>query len=104
MRAMSDDLKTLAHVLTKSRVTMFSGLSNDTQLKWDAGKEPDLACYEIVWRDTTEAVCAHARAVGNVNAFTMKGMSKDNYFFAVRAVDREGNKSPASFPRPVRPQ
>jgi hypothetical protein len=32
----------------------------------------------------------------------MKGMSKDNYFFAVRAVDKQGNKSPASFPRPVR--
>src|SRR5437762_1727182 len=31
------------------------GLSNDTELKWDAIKESDLAGYEIVWRDTTEA-------------------------------------------------
>ena len=30
----------------------------------------------------------------------MRGMSKDNYFFGVRAVDREGNRSPASYPRP----
>jgi hypothetical protein len=30
------------------------------------------------------------------------GMSKDNYFFGVRAVDRQGNRSPVSFPRPVR--
>lgn len=85
-------------------VTVATGLSDDTQLKWDAGKEPDLAGYEIVWRDTTEAGWTHARAVGNVNSFTMKGMSKDNYFFGVRAIDREGNKSPASFPRPARAQ
>jgi hypothetical protein len=77
-------------------------LTNDTDLKWDANKEPDLAGYEIVWRDTTSPVWTNARAVGNVTSFTVKGMSKDNYFFGVRAVDKQGNKSPASFPRPVR--
>src|SRR6266550_3598445 len=82
-------------------VTVTTGLSNDTQLKWDANREADLAGYEIVWRDTTEAVWTHSRAVGNVNTYTMKGMSKDNYFFGVRAVDKEGNRSPASYPRPL---
>jgi hypothetical protein len=77
-------------------------LTNDTDLKWDANKEPDLAGYEIVWRDTTSPVWTNARAVGNVTSFTLKGMSKDNYFFGVRAVDKQGNKSPASFPHPVR--
>lgn len=85
-------------------VTVLNSLSNDTQLNWEAAKEPDIAGYEIIWRDTTEAEWTHARAVGNVNSFTMKGMSKDNYFFAVRAVDKQGHKSAASFPRPVRPQ
>jgi hypothetical protein len=28
-------------------------------------------------------------------------MSKDNYFFGVRAVDKEGNRSPVSYPRPL---
>ena len=77
-------------------------LTNDTDLKWDANKEPDLAGYEIVWRDTTSAVWTNARAIGKVTSYTMKGMSKDNYFFGVRAVDRQGNRSPASFPKPVR--
>src|SRR5215204_198067 len=27
-------------------------LTNDTDLRWDANKEPDLAGYEIVWRET----------------------------------------------------
>lgn len=77
-------------------------LTNDTDLKWDANKEEDLAAYEIVWRETTAPHWTNSRSVGNVTTYTMKGMSKDNYFFGVRAVDREGNRSPVSFPFPVR--
>jgi hypothetical protein len=75
-------------------------LSNDTELRWDENKEPDLAGYEIVWRETTDAMWTGSKPVGNVTSFTMKGMSKDNYFFGVRAVDKDGNKSPATYPRP----
>jgi hypothetical protein len=82
-------------------VTFPNSLANDTPIKWDANKEPDIAGYEIVWRDTTDAVWTHSRAVGNVNSYTMKGMSKDNFFFGVRAIDKEGNRSPASYPKPL---
>jgi Zn-dependent M28 family amino/carboxypeptidase len=82
-------------------VTFPNSLSDDTPIKWDDNKEPDIAGYEIVWRDTTEAIWTNSRAVGNVNSYTMKGMSKDNYFFGVRAVDKEGNRSPVSYPRPL---
>ncbi|HEX6717234.1 MAG TPA: M20/M25/M40 family metallo-hydrolase [Pyrinomonadaceae bacterium] len=75
-------------------------LSNDTELRWEANREPDLAAYEIVWRDTTASVWTNSKAVGNVTSFTMKGMSKDNYFFGVRAIDKDGNRSPVSYPRP----
>jgi Peptidase family M28 len=75
-------------------------LSNDTDLKWEPNKEPDLAGYEIVWRDTTAAVWTNSKPVGNVTSFTMKGMSKDNYFFGVRAVDKQGNRSPVTYPKP----
>jgi hypothetical protein len=75
-------------------------LSNDTELRWDPNKEPDFAGYEIVWRETTEAVWTDSKPVGNVTSFTMKGMSKDNYFFGVRSVDKDGNKSPVTYPRP----
>ena len=82
-------------------VTFPTSLSNDTPIKWDANKEPDLAGYEIVWRDTTEATWTHSQSVGNVVTFTMKGMSKDNYFFGVRAIDKDGNRSPVTYPRPL---
>ncbi|MDQ5844076.1 MAG: M28 family metallopeptidase [Acidobacteriota bacterium] len=77
-------------------------LTNDTDLKWEENKEPDLAGYEVVWRETTSPVWTNARWVGNVTSYTVEGMSKDNYFFGVRAVDKQGNRSMVSFPRPVR--
>ena len=79
-----------------------SRLTNDTELKWDANTDSDIAGYEIVWRDTTAAEWTHSRPVGSVTTFVMENMSKDNYFFGVRAVDKAGNKSPVVYPRPVR--
>lgn len=77
-------------------------LSNDTELRWDLSEEKDIAGYEIVWRETTEPVWTNSLFVGNSSGYVIKEMSKDNYFFGVRAVDRDGNKSPVSFPKPGR--
>ncbi|HEX6043346.1 MAG TPA: M20/M25/M40 family metallo-hydrolase [Pyrinomonadaceae bacterium] len=90
----------LAPSRPKGVTIMSARLSNDTELRWDANKEPDLAGYEIVWRDTTAPVWTSSQAVGKVTTFTMKGMSKDNYFFGVRAIDTAGNRSPVTYPRP----
>ncbi len=77
-------------------------LTNDTDLKWATNSEDDLAGYEIVWRSTTSPLWTNFRFVGNVTKFTMAKMSKDNYFFGVRAVDKDGHKSPVVFPKPTR--
>jgi hypothetical protein len=77
-------------------------LGNDTELKWDGATESDIASYEIVWRDTISPVWTNSQNVGNVTNFVMRNMSKDNYFFGVRAVDRSGHKSPVVYPRPTR--
>ena len=78
-----------------------AGLTNDTVLKWDASTDADLAGYEVVWRDTTAPLWTNSKFVGNVTTYTAKEMSKDNYFFGVRAVDKAGNKSPVVYPRPI---
>ena len=91
----------LAPSRPRNVVILTARLSNDTDLKWDANKEPDLAGYEIVWRDTTSPVWTNSQSIGNVTSYTMKGMSKDNYFFGVRAVDKDGNRSPVTYPKPV---
>lgn len=77
-------------------------LTNDTELKWDANTDADLAGYEIVWRDTTSAEWTDSAFVGTATNFVMKARSKDNFFFGVRSVDKSGNKSPVVYPRPVR--
>ncbi|GIJ61825.1 M20/M25/M40 family metallo-hydrolase [Virgisporangium aurantiacum] len=74
-------------------------LTNDTDLVWTRGPEPDLAGYEVVWRETTEPVWTHVVPVGDVTTARID-LSKDNVFFGVRAVDRRGRHSPVAFPLP----
>ncbi len=76
-------------------------LTNDTTLQWTANAEPDLAGYEVVWRDTTAPHWTHRRFVGNVTSATIRGVSKDNFHFGVRAVDRQGHRSTVRFPQAV---
>ena len=86
-----------------SSVTIITAkLTNDTELKWDANTEPDLAGYEIVWRGTTDAIWTNSKFVGDILTYTMPEMSKDNFFFGVRAVDKAGNKSQIVSPKPLR--
>jgi hypothetical protein len=76
-----------------------SGLTNDTTLRWQRGTEPDLAGYEVVWRETTVPDWSHVIPVGDVTSATID-LSKDNVLFGVRAVDRDGHRSPAASPQP----
>ena len=77
----------------------FSG-TNLSSLQWDANPEADLAGYEVVMRQTTDADWTSAIDVGNVTAVTLD-ISKDNIQFGIRAVDRAGHRSPAAFPLAV---
>ncbi|MFI7599775.1 M20/M25/M40 family metallo-hydrolase [Actinoplanes sp. NPDC049681] len=74
-------------------------LTNDTTLRWQPSTSADLASYEVVWRETTAADWQHVLPVGNVTAVTID-LSKDNVFFGVRAVDRDGHRSPVAAPTP----
>ncbi|HEY7485629.1 MAG TPA: M28 family metallopeptidase [Streptosporangiaceae bacterium] len=75
-------------------------LTNDTTLTWDRGTEPDLAGYEVVWRETTAPDWTHRIDVGDVTSVTID-LSKDNVQFGIRAVDRDGHHSPVAFPLTV---
>jgi len=75
------------------------GQQYDSALTWKANTEPDLAGYQIVWRQTYQPFWERNMFVGNVTDFVVKGVTKDDYFFAVQAVDRDGNASVPVFPK-----
>jgi hypothetical protein len=72
--------------------------TNLTLLTWDANLEASLAGYEVVSRETTSPDWTTAMPVGKVTTITLN-ISKDNVQLGVRAVDRDGNRSPVGFPQ-----
>lgn len=74
-----------------------SELTYDTTLRWEASPEQDVSGYEIVWRETTSPLWQHTQDVGLVTEGTID-LSKDNWFFGVRAYDADGYRSPVAFP------
>jgi hypothetical protein len=76
-------------------------LENQTTLLWAPNPEPDVAGYEIVWRETTAAFWQGSQFVGNVTRATV-ALSKDDYIFSVRAVGRSGHRSLAAYPISLR--
>ena len=71
-------------------------LTNDTTIRWDSSPEPDVGGYEVVYRDTTSHLWQHVIDVGNTNEYTID-LSKDNWFFGVRAYDSDGHRSLVQF-------
>jgi len=71
-------------------------LETTTTLRWEKSPEPDVAGYEVVWRDTTSPTWQHAKDVKDTTEVTLDE-NKDNLFFGVRAYDKDGYRSPVSF-------
>ena len=84
----------------KNAQILTTSLTNRLDPDWTRGTEPDLAGYEVVWRETTAPDWTHVIPVGDVTTVTID-LSKDNVFFGVRAVDRDGHRSPVASPVPV---
>ena len=83
----------------KNSLLLTESLTNLSTLSWNRGTEPDLAGYEVVWRETTDPDWTNVIAVGDVTTVTID-LSKDNVFFGVRAVDQSGHRSPVASPQP----
>ena len=75
-----------------------AGLSVQTSLRWSRSPEPDVAGYEVLWRETTSPFWQYVRDAGPATELTLD-LNKDNWLFAVRAYDKQGYRSPVAFPR-----
>ncbi len=78
-------------------------LTYDTELRWSPSPEGDVVGYEIVWRDTIEPLWTHSRFISGAATtdYTLTGVNKDDWQVGLRAVDRDGNRSPVAFPVPA---
>ncbi|KAG6825937.1 hypothetical protein H0H92_001806 [Tricholoma furcatifolium] len=75
-----------------------SVLTNNSTLSWTVDPAAD-GGYEIVWRSSDEPSWSHVIPVGIVSSATVL-LSKDNVDFGVRAVGKNGFRSPAAYPTP----
>ncbi len=76
-------------------------LAPTTTIAWDKNKEPDVVGYELIWRKTSSPTWDGFDSIGNVDRITTD-RSKDNFFFGVRAVDKDDHRSVVTFARPKR--
>jgi len=65
----------------------------NAKVSWPAEEDPERAGFEILWRETTEARWQVYEFVTEGTQTTLKGVSTDNHFFAVRAVGKNGARS-----------
>lgn len=79
-----------------------SKLTPHTTLRWQPNTEKDLAGYAILLRRTHEPLWTERIEVPEGHEITLEGYSKDNFLFAVEAVDENGNRSLAVYPYPSR--
>jgi len=77
-------------------------LENNTTFRWTANNEPNVTGYRVVWRETTAPFWQKFEDVGKVTRTTIYGVSKDNVVFGLQAMDKDGNVSMATYPRPFR--
>lgn len=71
----------------------------DAVLTWTPSPEPDVTGYRILWRETWQPFWQRSLEVGSVTEVVLPGLSKDDYFFAVQALDKDGNAGLPVFPR-----
>ena len=76
-------------------------LTNDSTLMWNPPPGGLASSYEVLWRMTTAPDWENAEPVANGTKSTID-RSKDNVYFAVRAVDNKGHHSLPVIPKPER--
>jgi hypothetical protein len=93
-RANAEALRQLALApAVPAAVRLSGGVTPDAKIAWSAEEDPERAGFEILWRETTEPRWQAFQFVTNGGETVLKGVSTDNHFFAVRAVDKNGARS-----------
>jgi Zn-dependent M28 family amino/carboxypeptidase len=73
-------------------------VTDDTTLTWEAPADADLTGYELLVRETTADEWEKVIPIGKATTYTFRNLPIDNVFFGLRAIDKDGNRSPVRTP------
>lgn len=76
-----------------------ANLGNQTTIRWSANHDALTGGYQLVWRETTSPTWTHAKDLGLVSEIVVD-TSKDDHFFGLRAVGKDGYASVVVFAMP----
>ena len=79
---------------------VISELTNSSRLKWKPSAFGEADGYYVLIRETSSAMWE--KKIYTRDRSIEIPYSKDNYFFAVQAVSKEGEESLGVFPAPIR--
>ena len=90
----AEALRQLAMAPTPPTEVFLKGaVTPDAKISWAAEDDPERAGFEILWRETTDPRWQVYDFVPSAGEITLKGVSTDNHFFAVRAVGKNAARS-----------
>ena len=93
-------ISTLVGFPAATEQTPLFELSNESRFSWNVENDPLVASYELVWRTSGTQQWTQSFDVGNMGEVTID-LPKDDLQFGIRAVGKDGRKSPAVFPLPA---
>jgi hypothetical protein len=76
---------------TNAKLT--GAVTPDAKVSWSAENDPELAGFEILWRETTEPRWQVYDFAASPGETVLRDVSTDNHFFAVRSVGKNGARS-----------
>jgi hypothetical protein len=79
-----------------SSVTLSGAVTPSARLSWTADDDAERAGFEILWRETTSPRWQIYDLVSGGADYTVKDVSTDNHFFAIRSVGKNGARSIAT--------
>ena len=76
-----------------TEVFLKGAVTPDAKISWAAQDDTERAGFEILWRETTDPRWQVFDFVPSAGETTLKGVSTDNHFYAVRSVGKNGARS-----------
>ena len=96
-RANAEALRQLALApAPPANLALGGGVTPGAKITWSAEEDPERAGFEILWRETTEPRWQVFQFITSAGEISLKGVSTDNHFFAVRSVGKNGARSIAA--------